>query len=815
MLIPPRTQLAYFRLECVLLPRISILGGFMKLVFRALYCLILVSLVSVAPAQRKSIAIDDRTSPTHHAVTKEFPHDAPESILLQEDFSTASGATPPAGWSNTTIEGVPTDVWRFDNPANRTVNINQTAPVAVFDSDFLSCDGILENVALQSPSFSAPLNSNIILQFRQYFRSNNVEGLGAIVEVFDGVQWVMVDSAKYTTADPDTAIIDITTQVAGVANARVRFRYKGNCSWYWYVDDVKVSETSIAPSTRLLVETFKNANVSTPPAGWTNNRMVGQSYDEWRFDNPSGRQITLPMTGIVAIFDSDSLSRLGGPEDVALESPAFSAATNSSVVLSLDHFFRGDSGGRGTIEVFNGTSWVSIWDSTHSTSNPQSLSLDISSHVAGEANARVRFRWRAWWAWWWIVDNVVITETPGTSPSGPIVSDQFNDPSLNSGVWTPADPKGDASFTMTGTQVSISLPAGSAHDITESGNFAPRIMQNVSNPQTFELYVKFDGLMNQAYQMQGIQVWEDSLNFLRLEFYGDGTNINRLAWDFVNGVHQDQGTAGLGIPPTSPLYMKLARQTDSWTQYWSLDGVTYNLGTTFTRAMNVTKIGVHAGNVGFPESSTPAFTGLIDYFMTSDPLPVQIGSFVARLAATGHVQLQWTTLTETNNFGFEVQKSVNSASGFVTCPSSFIPGHGTTLEPHAYSWMDQQTNAGRWFYRLKQIDLDQTVHYSEPIQVDVLTDADESATRTFALYQNYPNPFNPSTEIRFSVESTGPALLEVYNTLGQKVATLFSDVAEPGRIYRATFGNQFASGVYFYGLTSGVHSEMKRMLLVK
>ncbi|MBI5475035.1 MAG: T9SS type A sorting domain-containing protein [Ignavibacteriae bacterium] len=789
----------------------------MKAVSRALFCLLVLGLVSAAPAQRKSISATDHVSPVGVTAPVPTPTDGPRSILLQEDFSTASGSTPPSGWSNAILEGVPTDVWRFDNPANRAVAINQTAPVAVFDSDFLSCGtgSGPENVALVSPAFNAPLNSVITLTFRQYFRSNNTDGLGAIVELFNGLQWVIVDSAKYSTPDPDTLALDITTQVAGVSNARIRFRFKGNCSWYWYVDDVMITETSIAPSTRLLLETFKTGNVSTPPAGWTNNRMVGQSYDEWRFDNPGGRDIRLPMTGLAAIFDSDSLSRLGGAEDVALESPAFNAAANSTVMLSIDHFFRGDSGGRGTVEIFNGASWVAIWDSTHSTPNPQTLSLDISSHVAGVANARVRFRWRGWWSWWWLVDNVVITETPGSPPSGAFASDQFNDPSLNTAVWTFINPRSDASYSMTGTQLSISMPAGTSHDITESGNFAPRVMQDVANPQSFSVYVKFDGLMNQAYQMQGIQVWEDSLNYLRLEFYGDGTSLSRLAWDFVNGLHQDHGSAGLGIPPTTPLYMKLTRLADVWTQYWSTDGVTYNVGAAFTRAMNVTKIGVYAANVGFPESSTPAFTGMFDYFMSSDPLPVQIGSFVGYVSSQGRVQLNWTTVTETNNYGFEVQKSANATSGFVTCPNSFVAGNGTTIEPHTYSWVDPQTTAGRWYYRLKQIDLDQTIHYSEPIQVDVLTSAGEAKPKVFALHQNYPNPFNPSTEIGYQTLEFGRVTLKVFDILGREVATLVNDAKEQGKYSIHWSAEGFPSGVYFYRLTSGTRSDMKRMILVK
>ncbi len=742
-----------------------------------------------------------------------MPRSLLSTVLIQENFSTASGTTPPAGWSNNRIEGAPTDTWRFNNPAVRTTTFTDvTQPAALFESDFLSCDGIPENVALESPAFNAPLNSNIQLYYEQYFRSNPT-ATQAIVEAYDGVRWVIVDSTAIQADDRDTVTINITAQVAGVSNARIRFRFKGNCSWYWFVDNILITETPIAPSNRLLVETFKNANGATPPIGWTNNTLVGQSYDKWRFDNPGGRIPAPPVAGSFAIFDSDTLSRLGGAEDVALESPTFSAGVNSTVILTLDHFFKGDSSGRATIEVFNGTAWVAVWDSVHSTPNPQSLQLDITNHVAGVANARVRFRWRGWWSWWWMIDNIIITETPGGSTE--IVSDQFNGSALDTTVWTFQNPRSDGSNAVTGGKLSISVPAGSTHDVWEGGNFAPRVMQLVNNPLNFELRVKFDAVMSQAYQTEGVQVWEDSSNFLRLEFYHDGSHLNRLAWSFVNGTHQDVGTSSLGISPTDPVYMSVKRQGNVWTQSWSTNGIDYTVGATFNRSMIMRRVGLYAGNTGFPESTAPAFIGIFDYFLTTGSLPVQLARFSGTVTTAGNVRLTWTTLTETNNYGFEVQKSQNSLTGFTTLSNSLVLGHGTTITPHDYEWIDTQA-AGSWYYRLKQIDLDGSVHYSEPVLVDMLTGVDISAPHEFSLSQNYPNPFNPSTEIKFSVATPAKTTVTVYNVLGQQMAILFDDVAEAGQYYKVRLnGSTFASGIYFYKLTSGTESQLRKMMLLK
>jgi hypothetical protein len=87
---------------------------------------------------------------------------------------------------------------------------------------------------------------------------------------------------------------------------------------------------------------------------------------------------------------------------------------------------------------------------------------------------------------------------------------------------------------------------------------------------------------------------------------------------------------------------------------------------------------------------------------------------------------------------------------------------------------------------------------------------------SFQLAQNYPNPFNPTTEITFSVASRGRATVRVYNTLGQELLTLFDGVAEPGRSYSKTLdGTGLSSGMYFYRLTSGGKSTIKKMVLLK
>jgi hypothetical protein len=200
----------------------------------------------------------------------------------------------------------------------------------------------------------------------------------------------------------------------------------------------------------------------------------------------------------------------------------------------------------------------------------------------------------------------------------------------------------------------------------------------------------------------------------------------------------------------------------------------------------------------------------------SSPLPIQLASFTGSVVNNTTVLLRWTTLSEVNNYGFFVQRRRPEEQSFTQLPNSFVPGHGTTIVPQYYSFTDQTAGVGTWYYRLKQVDLDGTVHYSDAIRVDIVTSVAESAPKVFALAQNFPNPFNPETQIQFSVESMAKTTLVVYDVLGRAVATLFDDMAEPGRFYSVRFdGAGLVSGLYFYKLQNGVRTQSRRMLLLK
>jgi hypothetical protein len=196
------------------------------------------------------------------------------------------------------------------------------------------------------------------------------------------------------------------------------------------------------------------------------------------------------------------------------------------------------------------------------------------------------------------------------------------------------------------------------------------------------------------------------------------------------------------------------------------------------------------------------------------PLPIQLASLAAAPSGGSTVTLNWKTASETNNYGFFVQRSAVAKTGFADV-SALIPGHGTSTTGFSYQYADKSAPAGTVYYRLKQVDLDNSVHYSDAV-MSRAADVAQAAPIVFALSQNYPNPFNPSTEFRFTVAKSGLTTLIVYNALGQEVAQIFNGATESGKYYTARLdGTGLASGVYFARLQSGVEMQMKKIVLLK
>ncbi|HEY6952229.1 MAG TPA: choice-of-anchor D domain-containing protein, partial [Bacteroidota bacterium] len=249
--------------------------------------------------------------------------------------------------------------------------------------------------------------------------------------------------------------------------------------------------------------------------------------------------------------------------------------------------------------------------------------------------------------------------------------------------------------------------------------------------------------------------------------------------------------SGFSIGPSS--FLKSTRDT------LVVDSTTAAGGTYYYR---VSTVDIH-GNMSVPTSQ-----------LGNTALALELASFTAVPEGSDGVVLSWTTATETSVYGYTVERRKDGDPSFEPVANAFIAGHGTSTDPHTYAFRDATAPAGVIWYRIKQADLNGTARYSLSVEVNLT--ATELAPNVFQLMQNYPNPFNPATEIKFSVAVTARTTVDVYNTLGQRVAALFDGIAQAGQYYRATLGGaNLASGLYFARLQSGSSVATRKMMLLK
>ena len=195
-------------------------------------------------------------------------------------------------------------------------------------------------------------------------------------------------------------------------------------------------------------------------------------------------------------------------------------------------------------------------------------------------------------------------------------------------------------------------------------------------------------------------------------------------------------------------------------------------------------------------------------------IPVELTSFAANVSDK-EISVMWSTATELNNRGFELERKLDGIWEKVT----FIEGRGTTTEKSDYSYSDKfkyDGFQGTVQYRLKQIDFDGTSTYSKAISVEV-----DFTPKEYTLYQNYPNPFNPSTTIKFALPFDSNVRITVYNLLGEQVEVIFDQVKEVGYHNVSWNASSLASGVYIYTIDAksvdGLKNfnSVKKMMLVK
>ena len=197
-------------------------------------------------------------------------------------------------------------------------------------------------------------------------------------------------------------------------------------------------------------------------------------------------------------------------------------------------------------------------------------------------------------------------------------------------------------------------------------------------------------------------------------------------------------------------------------------------------------------------------------------LPVELSSFIASVSGRD-VILNWSTTSELNNSGFEIERLDlrNGSSGNSNWNKiGSISGNGTTTSQSNYSFSDKNLAAGNYSYRLKQIDFNGNFEY-----FNLSNDVNIGVPNNFALSQNYPNPFNPTSKINYELPVDSKVSIKLFDMSGREVMTILNETKTAG-YYSVNFnGANLSSGVYFYRISADGNGKTfvatKKMALIK
>ncbi len=183
--------------------------------------------------------------------------------------------------------------------------------------------------------------------------------------------------------------------------------------------------------------------------------------------------------------------------------------------------------------------------------------------------------------------------------------------------------------------------------------------------------------------------------------------------------------------------------------------------------------------------------------------PVKLVDFRAN-AIGKDVRLEWTTATESNNKGFEIQRSLDGRT-WVTV--GFVPGAGNSSTTKNYNYTDRNLNSGKYLYRLKQVDYDNQYNYSGVVNISITDKQDNS------LGQNHPNPFNGTTIIPYTISSTSSVRITIIDMHGRTVKVLNEGQRRAGQYNVQLNLGDLKKGVYFYRMDADNFSSTKKMII--
>jgi hypothetical protein len=333
-------------------------------------------------------------------------------------------------------------------------------------------------------------------------------------------------------------------------------------------------------------------------------------------------------------------------------------------------------------------------------------------------------------------------------------------PSATSSQTISAGSTDPVSFGTTGTTIQFTTPNTGA-----VGLMVDKINSSPGGPLP-------SGVLNLAPVYWNIQVTSGTVN---------GTYSITLDVSDVPGVNN----------PNTVKLLKRSSPNEPWTNLGNPSSVSGNL-LTWTGLTSFSDFGLGGDN--------------------DNPLPVQLSSFTASTKGRD-VILNWTTATEVNTAGFEIERKLVSQEKAQSKWENvgFVRGNGNSNRPVEYTFTDMKLNTGKYAYRLKMVDNDGSYEYSNEVVVDI---GKPDVTK---IEQNYPNAFNPATKIEYQLANPSKVVIEVYNITGQKITELVNDEQVEG-YYSLVFDASkygLASGIYFYRMIAMDRVTGKNVVMTK
>jgi len=317
----------------------------------------------------------------------------------------------------------------------------------------------------------------------------------------------------------------------------------------------------------------------------------------------------------------------------------------------------------------------------------------------------------------------------------------------------------------------------------------------VSIGQTFTTEVRVD--LNQGTNTE-VDVAEAYLNFdpayLEVVSITGGTSFNLVA---VNNSSNTAGTADYAAGTTAPpVTTDFTLYTVTFRAKALPPGGTTSI--TFNTALPRQTNAFRTGN-----SVLGTMTGATITIAADAPLPVKFSDFSAA-TEENNVVLRWTTATEINNKGFEIQRSVDRSSWTVL---GFVNGAGNTVDQKKYNYTDTKLAPGHYYYRVKQQDHDGKFEYSQVVSIIF------GGSKFSELGQNQPNPFSGRTSLNFSVAEKTKVTLTLFDAQGRLVKTLLNETKDAGSHIIDLDLHTLKSGIYYYKMVAGNFTAVKNLVV--